>query len=192
MRIIKGVEYELLVEAVKSSYKKETNGYVLTCEIGVHEGHGSQIMLEEGRKKFQNFHHLGIDPYGNVQLGVSNKVKWNLKKDLINYLEFHLMEMTDTEYMDKYRNGVIIYDEKPQLLNRYTCVHFDGPQGTTDVLREVMFFCHRAHIGTTFCFNDYKRYKMDMIVNLCSVYGFRVLKKGSRRYIMRKEYGARA
>ena len=55
MRVIKGVEYELLEEAVRSSYKAETNGYVMTCEIGVHEGHGSQIMLEEGRKKISKF-----------------------------------------------------------------------------------------------------------------------------------------
>jgi len=28
-------EYELLTEAVKSSYKLKTNNYYLTCEIGV-------------------------------------------------------------------------------------------------------------------------------------------------------------
>ena len=67
-------------------------------------------------------------------------------------------------------------------------VHFDGPHTTIDVLREVLFFCDRSHVGTTFCFDDYKLYKMDLIDKVCYQHGFRPIKKGKQRYVIRKEY----
>ena len=197
-------EYELLTEAIKSSYKLKTNDYYLTCEIGVREGLGSKIIMDEMKtKNHGTHHHIGIDPYGDIKYrhfdkehdfiehpktDYTNLMKLRLKKDLIDYPNFHLMEMTDQEYMDKYRNGLTIYDDKPKLLDKYTVVHFDGPHTTVDVLREVLFFCDRSHVGTTFCFDDYKLYKMEMIGPLTCEYGFRSLKKGKQRYVIRKEY----
>ena len=197
-------EYELLTEAVKSSFKLKSNGYYLTCEIGVREGLGSKIMMDEMRNKNHGTpHHVGIDPYGDLtyvhfdedndfiehpKTDYTNLMKLRLKKDLIDYPNFHLMEMTDKEYMDKYRNGLTVYDNKPKLLDSYTCVHFDGPHRTVDVVRQVIFFCDRSHVGTTFCFDDYKTYKMELIGHLCDSYGFRPIKKGKQRYVIRKEY----
>ena len=197
-------EYELLTEAVKSSYKLKTNNYYLTCEIGVREGLGSKIMMDAMEtKNHGTHHHLGIDPYGDLtyvhfdedndfiehpQTDYTNLMKLRLKKDMIDYPNFHLMEMTDKEYMDKYRHGLTIYDNKPKLLDQYTVVHFDGPHRTADVLREVIFFCDRSHIGTTFCFDDYKLYKMDLIDKVCYEHGFRPIQEGKQRYVIRKEY----
>ena len=115
-------------------------------------------------------------------------MKLRLKKDLIDYPNFHLMEMTDCEFMYKYRSGLTISDDKPKLLDKYTVVHFDGPHRTVDVLREVLFFCDRSHVGTTFCFDDYKLYKKDRIDKVCYEHGFRSIKKGKQRYVIRKEY----
>ena len=197
-------EYELLTEAVKSSYKLKTNNYYLTCEIGVREGLGSKVIMDAMESKNHGtHHHIGIDPYGDLtyvhfdkehdfiehpKTDYTNLMKLRLKKDLIDYPNFHLMEMTDQEYMDKYRNGLTIYDDKPKLLDKYTVVHFDGPHRTVDIIREVIFFCDRSHVGTTFCFDDYKLYKMELIGHLCDSYGFRPIKKGKQRYVIRKEY----
>ena len=193
-------EYELLAEAVKSSYKLKSDGYYLTCEIGVREGLGSKIIMGEMKtKNHGTHHHIGIDPYGNLNYAhyddnktyvadYTNQMKQNLKKDMIDYPNFHLMEMTDGEFMYKYRNGLTIYEDKPKLLNKYTVVHFDGPHRTVDVLREVLFFCDRSHVGTTFCFDDYKKYKMEVIGHVCDSHGFRPIKKGKQRYVIRKEY----
>ena len=197
-------EYELLTEAVKSSYKLKTNDYYLTCEIGVREGLGSKIMLDEMRNKNHGtHHHVGIDPYGDLtyvhfdkendfiehpKTDYTNLMKLRLKKDMIDYPNFHLMEMTDAEFMYKYRNGLTIYEDKPKLLDKYTVVHFDGPHRTVDVLKEVLFFCDRSHVGTTFCFDDYKLYKMDLIDKVCDEHGFRPIKKGDQKYVIRKEH----
>ena len=194
-------EYGLLTEAVKSSFKLKSNGYYLTCEIGVREGLGSKIIMDEMRNKNHGTnHHVGIDPYGDInylhfdgdmehpKTDYTNLMKLRLKKDLIDYPNFHLMEMTDQEYMDKYRNGLTVYDDKLKLLDQYTVIHFDGPHRTVDIIREVIFFCDRSHVGTTFCFDDYKLYKMELIGHLCDSYGFRPIKKGKQRYVIRKEY----
>ena len=192
-------EYELLAEAVKSSYKLKSNGYYLTCEIGVREGLGSKgIMDEMESKNHGTHHHIGIDPYGNLNYAhyddnkpyvadYTNKMKQNLKKDMIDYPNFHLIEMTDHEFMYQYRNGLTIYEDKPKLLNKYT-VHFDGPHRTVEILREVLFFCDRSHVGTTFCIDDYTLYKMDIIDKICHEHGFRPIKKGKQKYVIRKEY----
>ena len=197
-------EYELLTEAVKSAYKLKSNDYYLTCEIGVREGLGSKIIMDEMKTKNHGTpHHVGIDPYGDLtyvhfdedndfiehpKTDYTNLMKLRLKKDLIDYPNFHLMEMTDCEFMYKYRRGLTIYEDKPKLLDKYTVVHLDGPHRTVDVLREVLFFCDRSHVGTTFCFDDYKLYKMDLIDNVCYQHGFRSIKKGKQRYVIRKEY----
>ena len=197
-------EYELLTEAVKSSYKLQTHDYYLTCEIGVREGLGSKIIMDEMKtKNHGTHHHIGIDPYGDIKYrhfdkehdfiehpktDYTNLMKLRLKKDMIDYPNFHLMEMTDCEFMYKYRRGLTIYENKPKLLDKYTVVHFDGPHRTVDVLREVLFFCDRSHVGTTFCFDDYKLYKMDLIDKVCYEHGFRSIKKGKQRYVIRKEY----
>ena len=149
-------EYELLTEAVKSAYKLKSNDYYLTCEIGVREGLGSKIIMDEMKTKDHGtHHHVGIDPYGDIKYrhfdkehdfiehpktDYTNLMKLRLKKDLIDYPNFHLMEMTDCEFMSKYRSGLTIYEDKPKLLDKYTVVHFDGPHRTVDNLREVLFF----------------------------------------------------
>ena len=197
-------EYELLTEAVKSSYKLKTNDYYLTCEIGVREGLGSKIIMDEMKtKNHGTHHHIGIDPYGDIKYrhfdkehdfiehpktDYTNLMKLRLKKDLIDYPNFHLMEMTDCEFMSKYRSGLTIYDDKPKLLDKYTVVHFDGPHRTVDVLREALFFCDRSHVGTTFCFDDYKLYNMELIECACMEHGFKEIKKGDQKKVLRKEY----
>ena len=197
-------EYELLAAAVKSAYKLQSIDYYLTCEIGVREGMGSKIMMDEiQNKNHGTHHHIGIDPYGDLtyvhfdennavvehpKTDYTNLMKLRLKKDLIDYPNFHLMEMTDCEFMSKYRSGLTIYDDKPKLLDKYTVVHFDGPHRTVDVLREVLFFCDRSHVGTTFCFDDYKLYNMELIECACMEHGFKEIKKGDQKKVLRKEY----
>ena len=181
-------EYELLIEAVQNS-KSLSQDPVLMCEIGVREGLGSKLMLDAALKQYPKVHLLGVDPYGNLDYAhyddnksyrsdYTNKMKTQLKKDMVEYESYHLLEMTDAQFMYRFRDGFPIYDEAEKILKNYTCVHFDGPHQTVDVLREVLFFCQRSHVHTTFCFDDYKKYDMDNIAQVCSRYGFQELKRG--------------
>ena len=105
---------------------------------------------------------------------------------MAEYESFHLLEMTDAEYMYRFRDGYPIYDESEKILKNYTCVHFDGPHQTVDVLSQALFFCHRSHVHTTFCFDDYKTYDMTNIAKVCRRYGFEELKRGEQKMILRR------
>ena len=190
-------EYELLIEAVQSSCAV-TQDPVLLCEIGVREGLGSKLMLDAALKHYPKAHLVGIDPYGNLDYAhyddkksyrsdYTNTMKNQLKKDMADYESFHLLEMTDAEFMYRFRDGYPIYDESEKILKNYTCVHFDGPHQTVDVLSEALFFAQRSHKDTTFCFDDYPKYDMDNIARALTPFGFKLLKKGKQKLILRRE-----
>jgi len=193
-------EYELLKYAAESCFKLNNPNYILSCEIGVREGLGSKIMMDTLATKNQKVHyHIGIDPYGNLSYAhyddnkayradYTNTMRDRLKKNFLAYPHFHLMNMTDIEFMHRYRNGLPVYDRGPARCSEYSCVHFDGPHRTVDVIREVLFFCDRSHVGTTFCFDDYKKYNMELIGPLTCEFGFRAIKKGNQKLVLRKEY----
>jgi hypothetical protein len=54
------IEYEILKEACKTLNSDD----LFTAEIGVRQGQGSKIILDE--LIFKKHWHIGIDPYGNL------------------------------------------------------------------------------------------------------------------------------
>ena len=209
-------EYELLEYAVEQCYKLNNPNYILTCEIGIREGLGSKRMMDLlTTKNHKTHYHIGIDPYGSLEYPhFDDPKKWNdnresrtvaidpggtgakysntmrdqLKEDFLPYPNFHLMNMTDLKFMDLYKRGLPVYYEgHPCICSEYSCVHFDGPHRTTDVLRQVLFFCDRSHPGTTFCFDDYQVYNMELIQCVCMAFGFEEIKKGKQKIVLRRE-----
>ena len=105
-------EYELLIEAVQNS-KSLSQDPVLMCKIGVREGLGSKLMLDAALKQYPKVHLLGVDPYGNLDYAhyddnksyrsdYTNKMKTQLKKDMVEYESYHLLEMTDAQFMYRF------------------------------------------------------------------------------------------
>ena len=113
-------EYDILQKAC--TYVKGDN--LLTCEIGVREGLGSQIILEAFKDK--THWHIGIDPYGdisyqhydvrptqvdtgeklplNFRANYTNEMKAELVKNL-NYPNFTLYQLEDTEFFKNLAKG---------------------------------------------------------------------------------------
>ena len=209
-------EYELLEYAVEQCYKLNNPNYILTCEIGIREGLGSKRMMDLlTTKNHKTHYHIGIDPYGSLEYPhFDDPNKWNdnresrtvaidpggtgatysntmrdqLKEDFLPYPNFHLMNMTDLKFMELYSKGLPgYYDNYPCICSEYSCVHFDGPHRTTDILRQALFFCDRSHIGTTFCFDDYQIFNMELIQCVCMAFGFEEIKKGKQKIVLRRE-----
>ena len=185
------VEYEIIKEACQSL----TNDKLLTCEIGVRQGQGSKIILEE--LVFKNHWHIGIDPYGNLNYehydnsgaytcDYTNDMKLQLIKDL-DYKNFTLFPMGDDEFMKRFHDGVPIYRNEKEIINKYDLVHFDGPHKTYDVIKEAMFFAERSHAGTVFIFDDYPKYDMDLILKvIVNEFGFMLLKQGKNKISLKR------
>ena len=184
-------EYEILKEACKTLDTDD----LFTAEIGVRQGQGSKIILDE--LIFKKHWHIGIDPYGNLDYqhydesssytcDYTNSMKLQLIKD-IDYENFTLFPMGDDEFMKRFFDGVPIYREKKELINKYDLVHFDGPHKTVDVIKEVIFFGERSHAGTVFVFDDYPKFDMDTVLKIIvNQYGFMLLKQGKNKISLKR------
>ena len=123
-------EYDILKKAC--TYVKGDN--LLTCEIGVREGLGSQIILEAFKDK--THWHIGIDPYGDIsyqhydvrptdmrtgkkntlsfRANYTNQMKLTLLQDLA-YPNFTLFTLEDTEFFKRFADGVPIYMKEKRI-----------------------------------------------------------------------------
>ena len=185
------VEYEILKKAC--TYVKGNN--LLTCEIGVREGLGSQIILDAFKDK--THWHIGIDPYGNLNYqhydkgspyrsDYTNQMKLRLLHDL-NYPNFTLFTLEDTEFFKRFSDGIPIYREEKSILTHYDLVHFDGPHQTVEILNEVIFFTSRAKEKCVFIFDDYPKYNMGLIWDMLKhYYHFSLVDRGENKIVFQK------
>ena len=191
-------EYETLKEACKTLNTDD----LFTAEIGVRQGQGSKIILDE--LIFKKHWHIGIDPYGDIKYSHydnDEKIKWNgdstpptypnsMKQQLIkdlDYPNFTLYQLGDDEFMKRFEDGVPIYRDKKQIKTKYDLVHFDGPHKTYDVIKEAMFFGERSHKGTVFVFDDYPTFDMDAVLKIIvNEFGFMLLKQGKNKISLKR------
>jgi hypothetical protein len=150
-----------------------------------------------GSLKDKNHWHIGIDPYGNLKYehydnsgeytcDYTNSMRLNLIKDM-HYENFTLFPMGDDEFMRRFYDGVPIYRDKKEIINKYDLVHFDGPHKTIDVMKEVIFFGERSHKGTVFVFDDYPKFNMDLILKvIVNEFGFMLLKQGKNKISLKR------
>ena len=184
-------EYEILKEACQTLEGDD----LFTAEIGVRQGQGSKIILDELISK--KHWHIGIDPYGNLDYqhydksesyvcDYTNEMKHQLIKDL-DYKNFSLLQMGDDEFMNRFPDGVPIYRDKKELRNKYDLVHFDGPHKSVDVIKESIFFGERSHAGTVFIYDDYPKFDMDAVLKIIvNEYGFMLLKQGKNKISLKR------
>ena len=184
--MIKGdsVEYDKLAEWVKTlPIYSESPSQILTCEIGVREGLGSKIIMDEitARLPGIRYKHIGIDPYGNIPYqhydqspeevyDYTDQMKEQMIKDFSRYPEFKFHHMTDVEFMNKH----------PEM-GPFDFVHFDGPHMTRNVLTESVWFANRSRRGTRFVFDDYVKYEMDQVAYCLTYFGFKTIEAGENK-----------
>jgi len=183
-------EYHILENAAKSI--KSIDG--MTCEIGVREGGGSQIILDALRNTNQSKVHIAIDPFGNIdyehwetrkdKVDYTNKMKNNMLKNMYTYCSKYNMEvlffpLEDTEFFKKYADGVPVYNDYKQVLNSYALVFFDGPHTSKLVRDEFDFFKNKVPIGGMLIFDDIDQYPhMTALDEYIQSFNFKMVDKG--------------
>ena len=127
-----GIEYDKLAEWVKTlPIYSDSPEEILTCEIGVREGLGSKIIMDGIRTKLPEllYKHIAIDPYNNlkyqhydtgtkdavdfpIRADYTDEMRQQMEIDLKGYPEFKFHHMTDTEFMNRSREGTrFIFDD---------------------------------------------------------------------------------
>tara|TARA_A100001391_G_scaffold45972_1_gene26980 strand:- start:1603 stop:2220 length:618 start_codon:yes stop_codon:yes gene_type:complete len=190
------VEYELL-EKVCSLINTEKP---FTCEVGVRLGKGSYTILKS--LKHKNHWHIGIDPYGDIDYehfdknsGIKHKsgksptypnsMKTTLLQN-IGFDNFTLFHMSDTDFMNKFSEGVPIYRKQREVINNYDLVFLDGPHKTFDVLKELVFFGERLTNQGFIIFDDYTTYNFDLLIKVAELINIKPMHIMENKIVMRK------
>jgi len=177
-------DYDLLDKWTKDF---DCQGYK-TCEIGVREGLGSKIIMDNVRN---NYIHVGVDPYGNLEYqhyddtgaytcDYTDDMRDTMLKDFLPYRnqgKFTLCNMTDTKFMN----------DTEHRHSKFMFVHFDGPHMTKDVMTEAVWFANRSIKGTRFVFDDYKKYNTALIAQVLELYNFKVIESGKNKCLIEKK-----
>jgi len=159
-----------------------------SCEIGVREGLGSKIIMDN---VLNNYIHVGVDPYGNLKYqhyddtgeytcDYTDDMRDTMLNDFKPYRnqgKFTLCNMTDTKFMN----------DTEHRHSTFAFVHFDGPHMTKDVMTEAVWFANRSVKGTRFVFDDYKKYNMGLIAQVLELYSFKVIESGENKCLMQKQ-----
>jgi hypothetical protein len=176
-------DYDLLDKWTKGF---DCQGYK-TCEIGVREGLGSKIIMDN---VVNSYIHVGVDPYGNLKYqhyddtgaytcDYTDDMRDTMLNDFKPYRnqgKFTLCNMTDTKFMN----------DTEHRHSTFAFVHFDGPHMTKDVMTEAVWFANRSVKGTRFVFDDYKKYNTALIAQVLEFYNFKVIESGKNKCLLEK------
>ena len=189
-----GAEYELLEKWSKGF---DCQGY-RSCEIGVREGLGSKIIMDN---VINNYMHVGIDPYGNlayqhydksytkywpqhrrgnITANYTDEMRDTMLKDFYKYRnegKFRLANMTDSLFMS--------HPEHQDMI--FSFVHFDGPHMTKDVITEAVWFANRSAPHTRFIFDDSNRFEMHVIAHALTFFDFKTIEMGDTKVCLEKK-----
>ena len=91
--------------------------------------------------------------------------------------DFTFFCLEDTEFFNRYGDGVPVYNEYKVHVNDYAFVFFDGPHVNDVVKLETEFFIPRSNVGTVFVYDDIWMYDHDMIEEILFANGFEILEK---------------
>ena len=186
-------EYELLKKWCDTLPFFEEPQSVTTCEVGVRQGLGSQIIMMSilARVKKIDYQHYAIDPYGDLKYKhfdgnprwkhgdqwtseaptYSNEMRDQMIKDFATNPNFKFYNMTDIQYMNVFNLTKTIYD----------LVFLDGPHTTQAILREALWFAERSRKGTRIIIDDYQLCNFEVIRAAISYWGFKDIEKGKNK-----------
>jgi hypothetical protein len=187
------IEYFILENAVRQI--KNVDGF--TCEIGVREGGSTLLIMKTLKKTNQEKIHIGIDPFGNinyncneynvVKYDYTNKMKVKMLKNIYNYcfsenMDFLYFPLEDNEFFKRFQDGVPVYNETKEIINKYALVFFDGPHTTNLVKAEFNFFKDKIPIGGMIVFDDLDYYPHMITLNdYIKECGFVIFEKGVKK-----------
>ena len=191
-------EYELLKKWCETLPFFEKPKSVTTCEVGVREGLGSQIIMMSiaprlGRTEYQ---HYAIDPYGDLEYEhfdnhpqwkregkwsseapkYSNEMRDQMIKDFAGNPHYKFYNMTDVEYMKIFNLANTIFD----------LVFLDGPHTTKDILREALWFAERSRKGSRIIIDDFNLCNFEVIRAAVSYWDFTIHEKGNNKVCLER------
>lgn len=184
------------------SAAKNLNVDAPTVEIGLRYGGSTEAIacgLKAGTHSVRT--HIAVDPYGDIgyvswgksgHYNYTNKMRDDAVPVIRRVCSYHgvnfvYLPLEDTEFFARFSDGVPVYDHKAKAISRdYSLVHFDGPHGTNEVLREVEFFAPRSPLGCHWIFDDTEQYDHGTVEAELSRLGFIPYASNHKRWYVRE------
>jgi hypothetical protein len=196
-------DYDLLKYA--ASRIKDVDGLVV--EIGTRLGGGIKSIMETCLSNDDRRYFIGVDPYGDIMYTHGEKC-YNAKSqqercdyndnmmasflsEIYSYcyhneLYYQHFILEDTEFMERFKDGIVIYNQEKYLINEYALVHIDGPHNLESVIKETEFFMPRISKGGFIVYDDVLDYDHDTVDVMLIQNGFGADRRGNRKIVYRK------
>lgn len=173
-------------------------------EIGTRRG-GGAVMIAETLERFDCTNRLFVcvDPYGNIEYADSDDGKRkfdytnNMRDATIPKLHEHIssmgfnfmfLNMEDTEFFNRFPDGIPVYAERKTIENNYAFVFLDGPHAVEPIKLELDYFLPKISQGGIILFDDANRYNHEIIHNIVLDSGFKVFSKTTSDYEFKIAY----
>lgn len=187
-------DYEVITRAI-NAIPKDKKG--MTCEIGLREGGGSRYIMDAlSQHPFPYKVHVGVDPFGNLVYarkdGIDKRMDYtNGMRDrsighIYSYamkknVNFIFINLEDTEFFNRYNDGIPVYSDNKYLLSEYIFVHFDGPHQYELVRDEFLWFNERMTKGAAIVFDDVSDYDHSHVEECILSNGWELIEKTNRK-----------
>lgn len=198
-----GEDYEVLMAGVVGCIA--ANGLVL--EVGTRLGGGLATIVNVLLQTEQSRPVVSVDPYGGLpydaaddRIGETLDYTNSMMHDAMSNIhlacvgtgvDFTFINLTDTDFMDLYRDGVPIYQGgERRVWNEYALVHFDGPHSTYAVMQEAAFFNARTGVESVFVFDDVASYDHDSVERYLFNRGWTSLSESASKMAYKRTTGA--
>lgn len=145
---------------------------------------------------YPNVHEVQGDPMSTeiskpVKFDYTNNMRNTIIPSLYYYayqrgINFSFFCMEDTEFMNRFSDGVPVYDEFKKIEDKYSLVFIDGPHTNDAVQRELKFFEHRMNCGGIMVFDDVWMMDHDRIVEGYLFPTWELLERGQIKASYRK------
>lgn len=182
-------DYHVLTNAVKQI--KHVPGIV--CEIGTRRGGSMKLIIDSLLENNDvNRNVIGIDPYGNLEYisseGQSIRYDYtnNMRNETmialyqyvlgkpVNLTMYHL---EDTEFFEKFKDGVPFYNDYKIVEKNYSLVFFDGPHGLDAIRKEMEFFFFRTPFGGVWVVDDIHVIPYYLLKDMLQKSGFELIEE---------------
>lgn len=186
------LDYELLTKGIELS--KDTAG--ITIEIGLRRGGGTKYIIDAIAQYCPHKIHVAVDPYGSIlyadkdnqkiRLDYTNDMAGESLPQIYGYahskkVRFLFFQLEDTEFFERFKDGVPVYELEKTIESKFGFVFLDGPHDVPSLEAELRFFGPRMSVGSCICFDDIAHYNHDVIEQALFNRGFELIEKTGRK-----------
>ena len=182
-------DYHILTNAV--SQIKSVPG--ICCEIGTRRGGSMKLIIDSLLANGDYDRNIiSIDPYGNIEYisGEGASIRYDYTNNMRNEtmvalyqyvigkpLNLVMFHMEDTEFFQRFADGVPFYNNFKTLQTEYSLVFFDGPHGLDAIRREMEFFYNKTPLGAMWVVDDIHVIPYQELKNFLLDNGFEVFEE---------------